>query len=270
MTGIAVPVPGQDLPYYPPDPSNSTVLKGAANVRWQPAFDKRALYLPMLAATKGKLSRGYIMQDQNDQLVRDRNPGGKPLGLQFLYNPTEVNVGYSISTDITPKDAQPNQATSAVLGVPGSTSLSFNLILDRTYDVWQNRRHIGIRADIEQFERMLQYTPELPFVQPVNMYVVFNSYNRMKYYGFFQNFQVVYTHWTQAGVPYRGGITGIQFQIIASNAASQDVYRQDDEPPKAPAPSKPKEGTGREGKKVPPTAPGMDVYSPSLYPVSGG
>lgn len=202
--------------YGPPLPTDSTTvatLPGQGAVSWEAGHDSKALYLPMMT---GKLSRGYLVQDKNDPAVK-QNKHGRPLGLRFLYNPTTVQVSYQLSTDIYPSGAAPGGGV-ALVGVPGSASLSFDLILDRTYDVWKNRRSRGIRYDVEQFQSMLAYTDDTPFIQPVSMWVVFGN-PMLKYYGFIQSFSVLYTNWTQAMVPYRGAISGITMQVLPSGKA---------------------------------------------------
>lgn len=191
-------------------------VKGFNDVIWERPHDPMALYLPML---RGKLSRGYIYQDPKDPAIKD-NPHGRPRGLRFLYNPTDVQVSYSLSTAIFPPGSGGGGGSDVmdlpILGVPGASSVGFDLILDRTYDVWKNRSSRGIMDDVEQFEQMMGYNRHRPFVQPVTMRVVFGN-PLLRFYGYIQSFNILYSQWTQFMVPYRGGITGITLQVLADS-----------------------------------------------------
>lgn len=200
-----------------PVTSDSTTIykdpvKGFNDVVWEKPHRPEALYLPML---RGKLSRGYMYQDPKDPATKD-NPHGRPLGLRFLYNPTDVSVSYSLSTSIFPPDNPNDVVNTTIVGVPGASSVSWNLILDRTLDVWKDRSSRGIMYDVEQFQKMVGYTEERPFVQPVTMRVVFGN-PLLKFYGYIQNFNILYSQWTQYMVPYRGGITGIVLQVLSTS-----------------------------------------------------
>lgn len=205
----------QPTPHGPPsvatsgnrDDTTVPTLPGQGEVIWEKPHDIHALYLPLL---RGTLKRGFIVQDKNDPATK-ANKHGRPLGLHFLYNPTEVDVAYEINTSIFPASAAPGSDVP-LIGIPGAASVSFNLILDRTYDV-QDPNSNGILEDVHQFERMMVYDETQPFIQPVAMFVVFGN-TKMKYYGYIQGFQIVYTNWTQDMRPYRGGITGISMQVL--------------------------------------------------------
>lgn len=207
-----------NTPYGPYGVNNTqvSVLPGEGIVNWEKPHDPRALYLPMLRGKK--LSRGYLVQDKNDPAVK-KNRYGKPLGLRFLYNPTTVQVSYQLSTDIYPTGAAPGSSVP-LIGVPGSATVGFDLILDRTYDTWKNPRDRGIKDDVEQFQNMLGYDAATPFIQPVSIWVVFGN-PMLKYFGFIQSFTIIYTNWTQALVPYRGAISGITMQVLPSGKSKK-------------------------------------------------
>ena len=232
-------------PFAPTDSTTVSTLPGLGTIAWEKPHDHRALYLPLLRGKK--LARGYMVQDKNDPAVK-KNKHGKPLGLHFLYNPTTVQVSYQLSTDIYPSADAPGSAVP-LIGVPGSASLGFDLILDRTYDTWHNSASRGIKYDVEQFQNMLGYDAATPFIQPVSMWVVFGN-PVLKYYGFIQSFSIVYTNWTQAMVPYRGAISGITMQVLPSGKVKNI------KPPVSAASkaagltnSAGSDGTGRGGKK---------------------
>lgn len=188
----------------------AVLVRGNGPHKFQPDFPAAAQALPMLG--KARLTRGYIAQDRNDPLVK-----GTPLGLQFLYNPTEWEQDYSLDTSRYPSNAAPQAGSSLpTIGVPGASTVAFNLILDRTWDVNNPKAgspyRRGIRTDIEQFEKMVGYSARSPFVQAVALRLVFSS--TLTYYGFITNFAVLYSQFTTDMRCYRGGITGITFQIL--------------------------------------------------------
>lgn len=199
------------------------VLRGLGVPQFQPDYPPQARALPLLR--KDKLQRGYIAQDKHDPLVN-----GQPLGLRFLYNPTEWEQDYSLDTSRYPTNAAPQAGSSLpAIGVPGASSVAFNLILDRTWDV--NNPHAGdpykkgIEVDVEQFQKMVGYTAKSPFIQAVSLRLVFSK--TLSYYGFITGFSVLYSQFTTDMRCYRGGITGITFQVLpdqppvpASNGAT--------------------------------------------------
>ena len=205
------PIDTPVVPYVPVDSTQTPGLAGYRHITFEKPHDSKALYLPML---RGKLSRGFIVQDKGDPAVKN-NKSGRPLGLNFLYNPTSVQVSYQIATNIYPTNASAG-GDVPLIGVPGSATVGFDLILDRTYDVWKNRRSRGIMHDVDQFLAMMQYADDQPYIQPVATYVVFGN-PLHKYYGFIQSFNIVYTNWTQSMVPYRGAISGITMQVLPTS-----------------------------------------------------
>lgn len=177
-----------------------------------------APYLRMTDTGK-PLFRGAIYQDKRDPSVK-----GRPLGVRFLYNPTTVNVSYSMDTSRYPGDDQPSDGGAVPLvGVPGSAVVSWDLLFDRTFDTWNSSLLVlppgypgydGIRTDVGQLEAMVGYSPDVPFLQARAVWVMFGTNRDLTFYGFLQSFQVVYTHWTQAMIPYRGGVSGITLQVL--------------------------------------------------------
>jgi hypothetical protein len=210
--------------------SNTSVI-GQSGTHWNPPFHPHALSLPMITAGK-KLRRGSIYQDRRDPIVKSNPRPGMPMGLRFLYNPTDIDASYQISTNITPPQGGEGDAYSLpIIGVPGSAAVRFNLILDRTFDVNDTRSktyRTGIRQDIAHFERMLGYTKERPFIQPVTMHVVFGN-PLLHFFGYISSFSVLYSQWTYDMRPYRGALSIGTFQVLSSDVFNANAKTADND-----------------------------------------
>lgn len=219
-------------------------VKGFSDVYWQKPFHPQALYLPMLQGG-APLKRGYIYQDPLDPATKD-NPKGLPWGLNFLYNPTDVSVSYSLSTSIFPNSK--DIVNTTIVGVPGAATVSWNLIMDRTFDVNADPDHPGIMEDIRHWEHMVGFSPERPFVQPVSMRVRFG--HEPSFYGYIQSFAVLYSQWTQDMRPYRGGLTGVTLQILSTSKKKHATFHVGSAVARAANGARSgKDNTGRGGKK---------------------
>lgn len=185
-------------------------VAGSGPIESQYVFNAAATSMPglMLSGAGGPLQRGIIYQDKNDPAVT-----GVPLGMAFLYNPTSFEVDYSLDTSRYP-------SSDPTIGVPGAASVSFDLILDRTFDVNDKSKgdayHQGIQVDVTALEKIVGYTQAKPFVQAVAVWVNFGN-PILSYYGFITSFSVVYTQFTYDMRPYRGAISGITLQILPEN-----------------------------------------------------
>ena len=212
--GGTVTPPGSSLSRLMLGPSmDSTKLSkmsGSGPTKFQPDFPPAARELPLLR--QGKLSRGAIYQDKNDPLV-----DGRPLGFQFLYNPTEFEQDYSLDTSRYPTSAAPQAGSGLPAYIPGASTIAFNLILDRTWDVNNPRAgspyRKGIRVDVEHFEKMVGYSRKSPFVQAVSMWIDF-GHPTLRFFGYISSFAALYSQFTTDMRCYRGALTGISFQIM--------------------------------------------------------
>ena len=221
----------------------------SAGVSFQSPFDRRIVNLPL---NNGKpLSRGFLQQ--RDAQVQP----GRSMGLRFLYNPEQINLEYQLDTSTYPPYAQPLTATPVAPPViPGSATLSFSLVFDRTYDCWGPRKrgegpdgpsHAGIAHDIRHLEKMLGYTADFPFLTVVAMQVFFGAAG-LRYFGYITSMSVLYSTWTQDMRPTRGGVS-LSMAILpyGTNDASSAVNGTSDTyqaatPAAAPAKAK---GNGR-------------------------
>lgn len=103
----------------------------------QPPWDQRITYTPLLqydpTSATGGLKRGYLRQAYT---TTTSGPTPTQRTFAFLYNPSSVSVSHTISTS----DAAYDPAVRPILD-PGTTllptgaSVSFSLLLDRTYEV---------------------------------------------------------------------------------------------------------------------------------------
>lgn len=105
-----------------------------------PAFDNRIYTLPKLQTTApgtgvstNDLQRGYIIQDAG------YNAPGVVYSARFLYNPSTVTVTHSSdptsSGAITPQQFR-NPLDTSKPNLPLQTTVAFNLLFDRTYEMW--------------------------------------------------------------------------------------------------------------------------------------
>lgn len=161
--------------------------------------------------------------------------------VNFLYNPSTINESRSL--DVT-NGQLPSWARNP--DDPGSyatslnTTVSFSLLFDRTYEMWDaNYRStiagvFGVRADVEAFYNLMGINtfvsqsksalpgrtdlPGLPsgvanvVVQgpmqmvPATLSFGAHSAGTLEYFGYVSSFDVTYTHFTQKMVPVRCAI----------------------------------------------------------------
>lgn len=102
----------------------------------------------------GRLFRGKIVNipgDLDTSTEMDHT-------FHFLVNPSEISLNYNtdVAFDMTLEENQ----SSLFLNVPpplqdGLISISFSVLLDRTYEVWSNEIPEGVLHDIVMLERVL-------------------------------------------------------------------------------------------------------------------
>ncbi|MFH9606855.1 hypothetical protein [Streptomyces sp. NPDC017448] len=100
-----------------------------------PPFDSRVTTLTNLTPVNNHnasgIARGFIIQD--------KGVGDVQYMLNFLYNPPAIKVSHQTdvtsSVSITPQ-AYRNPLDKGNWNIPLSASVSFNLLFDRTYEVW--------------------------------------------------------------------------------------------------------------------------------------
>lgn len=221
-----------------------------------PRFDDRIYALSGLKATAkgtgvstGDLQRGYMVRDS------DYNSGDVQYSLQFLYNPSEVQVSHN--TDVTSNAAiapqsYRNQLDTAKPNVPLNATVQFNLLFDRTYELWNASARAnslydwddepslaGVKVDVAAIYRVVGILQ--PKTQPVPnphtsssdpgtsqaiirngspgpmpmtpLQVFFGGSNSLNYRGYVSALNITYTHWTQLMIPMRCTI-GVTMSLL--------------------------------------------------------
>jgi len=123
-----------------------------------PAADPRLNSI--LTKMNSPLKQGIIQQtDDNVQ-----GPQKYPFACRFMFNPTTLSVGYqAIESGIDPSEQTAAQQAAVAIGV-GQTTLAFNLLFDRTYEVAYgpgktrptDLRDIGVYRDIAALESVVK------------------------------------------------------------------------------------------------------------------
>uniref|UniRef100_A0AAU3I986 Uncharacterized protein n=1 Tax=Streptomyces sp. NBC_01393 TaxID=2903851 RepID=A0AAU3I986_9ACTN len=225
----------------------------AAKIVDNGSFDPRITTIPTIAREGGtynqNLTRGWVIQESAVKGTRYR--------CNFLYNPSVVSVSHVINTNvladqnaIDPNDV--SQKSGAIL--PLQSSVSFSLLFDRTYELWDST-HIsgdtrydvatmGVAYDVLALYKITgiastvsiksdgqadDHVTETSFSKGsftkgatgpmlwVPVYVVFGEH--LDYYGVIQELDVQYTHWTTNMVPSRCQVS-ITMQLLPKNTAS--------------------------------------------------
>lgn len=221
-----------------------------------PKFDDRIYALSGLKATAkgtgvstGDLQRGYMVRDS------DYLSGSIQYSLQFLYNPSEVVVNHN--TDVTSSAAITPIAYRSALdiakpNVPLNATVGFNLMFDRTYELWNSGARAnslydwddepslaGVKVDVAAAYRVVGIltpkTQSVPLPHTSNaqpgttqtivrngspgpmpmtpMQVFFGGSNSLNYRGYISTLSVTYTHWSQLMIPMRCTI-GVTMSLL--------------------------------------------------------
>lgn len=192
------------------------------------------------------LLRGYMIQD--------KGVGPVQFSVKFLYNPSVVQVSHQ--TDVTSAPTPQNYRNPLDKGnwnIPLSASVSFNLLFDRTYELWSNKAEtstgdltrgpekVGVRTDVEALYRVIgilqpnaevEKTPRdgpsadtptylyrnggpgpMPLT-PVTVY--FGGPDSLSYHGYVMSVDVQWTHFSQLMVPMRCTV-GVSMNLVTQN-----------------------------------------------------
>lgn len=163
--------------------------------------------------------------------------------VHFLYNPSTVSADFSLSdASVGATLLFPNAHDNADLRVPLSQTVSFSLIFDRTYELWQsynpdgtpkqnigpdnnNPAVVGVLADILQMEQFTgmtvgytsgpspqhsqnnkqggDFANKQGILQLIPSYLYFGGQQSLSFYGYITDWNFQITHWTKNMVPMR-------------------------------------------------------------------
>ena len=216
----------------------------------QPAFDKRMTTLPfLLGQGQGKVRQGYMIWDKATNV-----PGyTKKAVVNFLYNPTTIDLQYALDTANVSGGLTFRQAgDDAAAVVNMASTLSFSLLFDRSFELWgsynpdgspktatpgnpanmNDPAQGGVNVDIMAFKQITGQLADQPSGAGNSGTKTGQNYNiqgpmsmcptwvylgppssGMFYYGYISSWSVSITHWSQAMVPMRCAIT-VSFQLM--------------------------------------------------------
>ncbi|MFE5853214.1 hypothetical protein ACFQ61_08330 [Streptomyces sp. NPDC056500] len=234
-------------------------VEGAVNLPgkgiWENNFDPRIRsipsYLPGETGSSFGLMRGYMVtafpkgnQSKNNRFYI----------LNFLYNPSTINVGHSIdaSNQIMPRYTASDEDSGVPLIAAGGT-LNFALLFDRTYEMSDSTKFstiegtYGVMADIHVLYNLVGInsaqrvwnegpteagdvaTDGGDVIGVMQMNPVWCRFgqarhsfkdrlpglSRMEYFGYVNNLGITYTHFSQRMTPMRCAVD-ISIQLMSS------------------------------------------------------
>src|ERR1035438_6862405 len=135
--------------------ANAKATKGGSIPFWiQPPFDPRILNIaaPMGSGGGIKLTHGFMIWDQTHP---DVGYGTHRARVNFLYNPTTVQASYTMSATAGVTAALTfNQGGLNVNPVmPMSQNVSFSLLFDRTFELWDSYTSGGVPKNLSGAKR---------------------------------------------------------------------------------------------------------------------
>lgn len=174
----------------------------------------------ILHKTGSPLKQGILQQ--TDEMVT--GPQRFPYACRFMFNPTTLDVGYSVNEmAFDPSKLTPDQAAADLIA-PGTTQLSFNLLFDRTYEVAyptragaKNLKNIGVYADIAMLESVVgaryNFAPTAAgVIQQMGIrpcYFIFGGGGGavgLTFIGAITSMTVTYSSFSERMVPVRAGV----------------------------------------------------------------
>lgn len=163
-----------------------------------------------------KLMRGYIQ--------RFDTVASAPSGYRwnFLYNPNEINVAYTLNPNARGADNQSAGANAGGYGGPSSIDFTFNLVIDRSFEVAYHGDPDGARHDVECLELLLGVSQVTPYLTSMAvMKIVLGT--KMTFYGWITGASVQYLYFNQDMVPMRAQISvGARVYPIPPSANVQE------------------------------------------------
>jgi hypothetical protein len=129
----------------------------------QPKFDPRIMGVaaPMGSGGNIQLTRGFMVWDKTHP---DVGYGTNRARVNFLYNPTTVEATYTMATNASVTAAlmftQPGLAANPIM--PMSQNVSFSLLFDRTFELWDSYADSGFPKNPGAKD------PGVPMNSPIN------------------------------------------------------------------------------------------------------
>lgn len=175
--------------------------------------------------------------------------------VNFLYNPSTISEARGIdeTSEILPAaERNPLDPSQYRVGLNGA--VSFNLLFDRTYELWDasyvntDEGTYGVYADVNAFYNLLginSLNVQSPValgtgiysvdkyamvvqgnmtMTPVDLYFGYKSNGALKYFGYISQFDVTYTHFTQKMIPQRCAINigfTLMSELYSSSSSTQ-------------------------------------------------
>ena len=227
----------------------------------QPPFDPRIMGIaaPMGSGGNIQMRRGFMIWDQTQP-----GYGSNRARVTFLYNPTTITVNYALnpSSALTSALTFQQSGLKAAPMAPMSQSISFSLLFDRTFELWNsytskgvpgklsgvdndimNPHARGVLTDVlalqqytgqlanSQFQAQAKSAPavtstfQLQGIQEMMLgWVYFGGVYGAFYYGYVSGFTVTYTHFTQYMVPMRCAVdVGFVLMPLPDNTPTYGV-----------------------------------------------
>ncbi|MFH9731880.1 hypothetical protein [Streptomyces sp. NPDC017260] len=220
---------------------------------WENNFDPRIQAIPsyLPSATAGQsyeLKRGYMTT------AFPKGQSGKFYMLNFLYNPSTVNVSHSIdaANQVMPAYTRSDQDQGTPLTAAGGT-LGFSLLFDRSYEMSDSSQFdtvegtFGVMADIHVLYNLVGINSKqqvwssaespsstasttggdvLGIMQMNPVWVRFGqarhsfskqlpAISRMEYFGYLNNLDISYTHFSQRMTPVRCAVS-VSMQLMST------------------------------------------------------
>lgn len=212
-----------------------------------PPFDPRIYALPHNGATQ-PIQRGYLITAQTS--ISKNVAGIANKAVRFLYNPSTISWSYSADLSLLPAYARPGGgfAVSYQIG-----TVSFDLLFDRTYEVWSRSaltnlipnaqdfgdvaqavylQRTGVMVDINAFRSLTGILPDAELglntskdIGPVlaqSFYLVLGQMagiglQAAEIHGYISSLGIQVTHWAYDMVPTRA-VVNITMQLSTKEA----------------------------------------------------
>lgn len=171
-----------------------------------PAFDARARRISDAGGLgkQGNLLRGRLLQYRKEEVPMKEHVPLMQRSVDFLYNPEQIAVNYSIDPSNFPPDTQQTEFTVPVLGTTAQT-ISWTLYFNRMYEVASDKtqENMGVLADIQALEYLLG-SKDGKVQSMVMCMAIFGSTPKLKpfaYIGYISDLNVTYTHFSKRMIP---------------------------------------------------------------------